>query len=181
MTWFAIEGGGNARAFALLVLAACRGSASAERDGSPAAGAARASTTPDVPDAMAATASPDAAPAVPVGDWERVTEPYKGMVIRIVASGDVLEGTVLTPSRLSTTPQLACQASLWRRGEPYLKLQEDKGSIVVRDWGLTAGVCRHADTKAKVEARLESGELVLAVTRGGASGGPTAQRWRRAP
>jgi hypothetical protein len=31
-----------------------------------------------------------------------------------------------------------------------------------------------------IEARLEEGELVLDVTRGGA-GAPVAQRWRRAP
>lgn len=191
----AIAGGGRARVVLLFAcVVACRGSATTERDAAPAPASASASSARATPDPPDATPDPPDATPPPVdsgvagttllGDWERVTEPYKGMVIRIAASHDVLEGTVLTPSRLASTPALACQASLWKAGEHYLKVQEmrasARGSIVVRDWGFTGGVCRHADAKGRVEARLEEGELVLDVTRGGA-GPPVAQRWRRAP
>ena len=159
-----------------LLLAACKSSAKSEPDAAPAPSApsapsGKASAPPETPSAAPA-------PATLAGDWERVTEPYGGLVIRIGASGDVLEGTVLTPSRRMETPALACQASLWRAGEHYLKLRENQGTIVVRDWGLTAGVCRHADAKAKVEARLDAANLVLAVTRNGAKA-PVEQRWKR--
>lgn len=165
-----------AKGLAAFVLVACKGSTTTEASPAPPPpSSVPARTAPEPPDAASV------ATATPIGDWERVTEPYKGMVIRIRASGDVLEGAVLTPSPRTETPQLACQASLWKAGEHYLRLQENKGSIVVRDWGLTAGVCRHADAKGNASARLESEELVLEVTRGAGGGAktPVAQRWRR--
>ena len=65
------------------------------------------------------------------------------------------------------------------------------GTIVVRDWGVTGGVCRHADTKAAVVARMPddpAGDLVLEVTRGHRGSSEHSehieqksvqQRWRR--
>ncbi len=127
----------------------------------------------------------DAAVPDPIlGEWERQTEPYKGMrvAIRTVTPLHVVVTTPppVTPERLSSQArsapvakaQLECQRSLWKAGEELVndaRPGSDGGfdaTIVVRDWGFT-GTCRHADSRAPARLAVRpDGALTIAVTRG---------------
>ncbi len=105
----------------------------------------------------------------------------------------LFDGIVTTPpppsaERISadagTKAQLECQAKLWKVGETVIDMRPPakalaagawstgdhprNATILVRDWGLTGGVCRHADSRAPAELSLsdDGKELVIKVTRG---------------
>ena len=74
--------------------------------------------------------------------------------------------------------QLECQRSLWKPGDVLVSdFSGAKGTIIVRDWGLTQGVCRHHDTKAEADfVNPEADLLALTVWRGNE---PIVQEWTR--
>jgi len=129
----------------------------------------------------------DGAPPNPIfGEWERATEPYKGM--RVAIRGDAPAHAVVTApppvtqervsAQARSTPaavaktQLECQRSLWKPGEELVTGIAAAGggafdaTILVRDWGFT-GACRHADSHAPARLAISAeGELTIDVTRG---------------
>jgi len=118
-------------------------------------------------DATTDDAAAALAPLTIFGEWQRDTEPYRGMRIEIRAEAPGV-ATVTRPSvvddRDPRKRELACQESLWKKGDVYVS----DGTIVVRDWGLVGGVCRHQDTRAPAQLTLgEHGlSLLIAVKRG---------------
>jgi hypothetical protein len=149
------------------------------------------------------------------GTWRRMTEPYKGLVIRIQGSDARLDAVVTEPppvtdARIAAQAaeiapkghgeaalppghahrplalhQLECQRSLWRSGERYLEDIRSAegghaGTVVVRDWGLTNGVCRQADSHARARLELVGEEgLMISVERPGVPA--KKQEWKRVP
>jgi hypothetical protein len=74
--------------------------------------------------------------------------------------------------------QLECQRSLWKPGDVLVTdFDGVKGTIIVRDWGLTGGVCRHQDTKADADFIGEEKDLLLVMVKRGKT--PVAQSWSR--
>jgi hypothetical protein len=136
---------------------------------------------------VASSAAPSALP-VPVdsgppmppvfGEWERATEPYQGMRIAIRGeSGVVTRAPPAEPRSGLSKAQLECQRSLWRIGEELITgLHEGDGKILVRDWGVAAGTCRHADSRAPARLAVVDGALNIDVTRGKTT---VTQRWIR--
>src|SRR5262249_35844644 len=153
----------------------------------------RARSSEDAGDAAAAPATPapapppDSAPPNPIfGEWERATEPYKGMRLAIredapthavvtapppVTQERIAAQAPSTPAAIAKT-QLECQRSLWKPGEEFVTGIAAAGvgafdaTILVRDWGFT-GVCRHADSHAPARLVVSAeGELTIEVTRG---------------
>jgi hypothetical protein len=127
-----------------------------------------------------------AAPNPIFGEWERRTEPYKGMRVAIRSAAPT--AAVLTASppvtqeRISfqarSTPaaiaraQLECQRSLWKPGEQLITGVRAVGervfeaTILVRDWGFI-GTCQHSDSHAPAHLVVSpEGELTIDVTRG---------------
>ena len=85
----------------------------------------------------------------------------------------------VTDARIAGQPraQLECQRSLWRVGEELITgIHAGDGTILVRDWGLTAGTCRHADSHAPARLAVIDGALTIDVTRGKTT---VSQRWTR--
>lgn len=171
---------------ALVVLDACK----TQADGTALDASATAPSVPPSASASATAALPPAPHHPLAGEWERQSEPYKGM--RVSIRGEMPSSAVVTqPSSPGTgagaesnavrRAQLACQRSLWKPGEVLLsglRPSGDRtweGTIVVRDWGL-AGQCRHADSRAPARITIEGvDELAIAVTRGKT----VTQIWRR--
>jgi hypothetical protein len=126
--------------------------------------------------------APSVARAVPTidGEWERATEPYQGMRIAIRDDrGVVTRAPPAEPRSGLSKAQLECQRSLWRAGEDLITgLHDADGKILVRDWGYTAGTCRHADSHAPAHLAIVDGALDIDVTRGKTT---VTQRWNRAP
>jgi hypothetical protein len=143
-------------------------------------------------------AAPDSAPPRnPIfGEWERRTEPYKGMRIAFRADAPtearVTAAPPVTQERLSNEARsapmavakarLECQRSLWKPGDELIAGVRDAGTgafdatIVVRDWGFT-GTCRHADSRAPAHLVVSpDGDLTIEVTRGKTV---VAQQWTR--
>lgn len=165
---------------ALLVLDACK----TQADG-PTIDASVATPVPP----PAATAALPPPPRTIEGEWERQSEPYEGL--RIGFRGETPSSAIVTqPSTVpSAEPnalrraQLGCQKSLWRPGDVLVSdLRPSgerawEGTIVVRDWGLTSGVCRHQDAKATARITLSGDDsLALSVTRGKTT---VTQQWVR--
>jgi len=99
-------------------------------------------------------------------EWERRSDPYKGMRIRVAED----EVALVTRSSVGN----ACQQSLWKPGDTVLS----GGLIIVRDWGVVQGKCEHRDTKAPAKLSLseDGATLTIAVTRAGKT---TNQEWSR--
>lgn len=128
-------------------------------------------------------------PASPLeGEWERQSEPYEGL--RVSIRGEPPSSAIVTqPSSRASgdanalrRAQRECQRGLWKPGDVLVSgLRPSgegawEGTIVVRDWGLTAGTCRHADARAPARlTRVGDDELAIAVTRGKT----VTQRWKR--
>jgi hypothetical protein len=136
-----------------------------------------------------------------LGEWERQSEPYKGLRISIQSGADGMKGVVTTPppvteerlakraaktSRRAANAELVCQRSTWNAGEAYLSSVARAGKkvggpgftarAVVRDWGL-APRCQHRDVATSARLELaDTSTLVVWVTRPGAST-PVEQRW----
>jgi hypothetical protein len=131
-----------------------------------------------------------------LGEWERATEPYKGM--RVAIRGDAPAHAVVTApppvtqeriaAQARSTPaaiamkQLECQRSLWKPGEELVTgIAAASGgtfdaTFLVRDWGFT-GTCRHADSLAPAHLVVSAeGDLTIEVTRGRTA---VTQRWNR--
>ena len=144
------------------------------------------------PDALVVDAAPPAPRALEPtleGEWERSTEPYKGLRIRVrgddpavaTVSRSSVVGTERNPVRRA---HLECQRSLWKPGDALVTgihpVQgggggEWEGTILVRDWGFS-GTCRHKDTRAPARiTRKADGDLAIAVTRGKT----IVQEWKR--
>ena len=141
--------------------------------------------------------APDSAPPNPIfGEWERATEPYKGMRVAIRADAPAHAVVTAPPpvtqeriaAQVRSTPaavakaQLECQRSLWKPGEELVTGIAPAGvgafdaTILVRDWGFT-GACRHADPHAPARLVVAvDGELTIDVTRGTTT---VAQHWDR--
>jgi hypothetical protein len=162
----------------LVVLTACRSQADATN--------ADASVEASVP-AVSASAVIDAAVALPpprpstiYGEWERQSEPYKGMRVafREGESNALVTRSSTVDATAKNKAQLECQRSLWKPGDVLVsEMTVAGGTIVVRDWGLTSGVCRHQDTKARAVFIFEEEDhLLLTVTRGKT---PVTQEWSR--
>lgn len=82
------------------------------------------------------------------------------------SKGVVTRSSTVAPDAKNKA-QLECQRSLWKPGDVLLTLDGAKGSIIVRDWGLVGGVCRHQDTKASVVLIGEDeDDVIFSVTRG---------------
>ncbi len=171
----------------LVVLDACK----TQADGTPLDASAKAPSVAPSASASATAALPPAPHDPLAGEWERQSEPYKGM--RVSIRGEMPSSAVVTqPSSLGTgagaesnalrRAQLECQRSLWKPGEVLVSglhasgERAWEGTIVVRDWGLTAGTCRHADSRAPARITIAGkDELAIAVTRGKT----VTQIWRR--
>lgn len=112
------------------------------------------------------------------GEWERATEPYQGMRIAIHGeTGVVTRAPPAQPRSGLSKAQLECQRSLWHAGEELITgLHEADGKILVRDWGVAAGTCRHADSHAPAHLAVGDGALNIDVTRGKTT---VTQRWIR--
>jgi hypothetical protein len=141
--------------------------------------------------------APDSAPPNPIfGEWERETEPYKGMRVAIredaPAHAVVTAAPPVTQERIAAQAhstsaavaktQLECQRSLWKPGEELVTGIAAAGggafdaTILVRDWGFT-GACRHADSHAPARLSVSAeGQLMIDVTRGKAA---VTQHWNR--
>lgn len=74
--------------------------------------------------------------------------------------------------------QLECQRSLWKPGDVMVTgFDGASGTMIVRDWGLTQGVCRRRDTKVRADfIRPDPDVLALSVWRGNT---PVVQEWTR--
>jgi hypothetical protein len=123
-----------------------------------------------------------------VGEWERQTEPYKGMRIKISSEpAAAAESAIVTRASLvpegrtgAQRAQLECQRSLWKSGDALVTgirraAGGYEGTIVIRDWGFS-GQCRHADSRASARMTVDGDDrLVVAVTRGKT----VTQEWTR--
>jgi hypothetical protein len=131
-----------------------------------------------------------------IGEWERLTEPYKGTRAAIRSDGHTTRMVVTAPPAVTeerlalqarsapgalAKAQLECQRSLWKAGDELIAEIRPDGehafaaTILVRDWGFT-GTCRHADSRARAGLSVSSaGELSIAVSRGKT----VTQQWRR--
>jgi hypothetical protein len=172
----------------LLALSACR--SQADRTGPAPSGpsaipAATVGATVDAVDAGRDAAGettvvvPAPRPCLICGEWERQSEPYKGMRITIregAASGVVTRSSTVDAGAKNKA-QLECQRSLWKPGDVLLTMNDAGTAIVVRDWGLTGGVCRHQDSKAEAAFIFADPDvLALTVTRGKTR---VVQEWTR--
>jgi hypothetical protein len=124
------------------------------------------------------------------GEWERETEPYKGLRMSI-PSGRITRVPVVTDERLAARggnargkAELDCQSASWHTGETYLSdLASDgpkayRARAVVRDWGLAPN-CQHRDASGAAHIDvMDSRTLDMMVTRQG-SKTPVTQRWSR--
>jgi hypothetical protein len=180
---------------ACLISSSCTTRARSSDDAGEAAAAIAESVSAMATPAPAST--PDSAPPNSiVGEWERATEPYKGM--RVVIRADAPAHAVVTapppvtqdriaaqarstPATIART-QLECQRSLWKPGEELVTAIAPAGvdafdaTILVRDWGV-AGACRHADSHAPAHLVVSAGgELTIDVTRGKSA---VTQHWNR--
>ncbi|HVH45682.1 MAG TPA: hypothetical protein VM925_25180 [Labilithrix sp.] len=155
--------------------------------------AAAAHVIVEAPDGGSKTGVPDRRL---VGEWERRTEPYKGMRVtfgdqELATRAIVTTAPPVTEERLASQArsaprtvakaQLECQRSLWKSGEEVLSGIHPAGdaafeaTIIVRDWGF-AGTCRHADSRAPARLAISpDGQLSITVTRGKA----ITQQWAR--
>jgi hypothetical protein len=163
---------------ALVVLTACRSQADGSAvDADVEAAIPIASTRAPID---AAAAVPAARPSTVYGEWERQSEPYKGMrfVLRPRETKAIVTRSSSVDADANNKAELECQRSLWKRGDVLISdFGGQRGMIVVRDWGLTAGVCRHQDTKAQADFIFADPDvLVLTVTRGNKR---VAQEWTR--
>lgn len=166
---------------ALLGLDACK----TQADATTLDSALPAASAPPAPPSASAAPRPPAHPLQ--GEWERQSEPYRGM--RVSIRGDSPSSAIVTqPSTVGADAnalrraQLECQRSLWKTGEVLVSgLRPSgerawEGSIIVRDWGLTSGVCRHQDANAPIRITLSGDDaLAFSVTRGKT----VTQTWKR--
>jgi hypothetical protein len=178
---------------ALLAASACTPSRGSDDAGSASPAEASAGAAPIVAAALDSGAPPDPI----VGEWERQTEPYKNMRMRVAIRPDmravVTASPPVTQERIAqsrSTPaaiakvQLECQRSLWKPGEDLLTNGRAVGdgvfeaTILVRDWGFT-GTCRHADSHAPARLTIAADRtLSIEVTRNKTT---VTQRWTRVP
>jgi hypothetical protein len=177
-----------ARLLGMLVLTACRSQAGERPLDAAAVVTVDAAVASPVPEA-AAPAVVDPLLALPpprlcnlCGEWERQDEPYVGMrmEIRAGATQGIVTRSSTVPPGAKNKAQLECQRSLWKPGDVLVTdLDHGKGTIIVRDWGLTGGVCRHRDRKATADFIFgDENNLVLGVDVG-RSGAVVTQAWYR--
>jgi hypothetical protein len=163
---------------ALLLLTACRSQADATTvDGSSDASVPAPSVSAV---ADAAVALPPPRPSTIYGEWERRSPPYKGLRIALVEgeSNARVTRSSTVDAAATNKAQLECQRSLWKPGDVIITgVTAGGGSVVVRDWGVTQGLCRHQETKARAAfIRADDDNLIVAVTRGKTT---TNQEWSR--
>ena len=128
------------------------------------------SAVPSAVPSVAPSTTPSAANTVVSDEWERRSEPYVGMrvALRPTERKVVVTRSSIVDSAGKNKAQLECQRSLWKPGEVLVTDYDGvRGTIIVRDWGLSGGVCRHQDTKASATFIYEERDnLIVSVTRG---------------